>query len=178
MKIQLLILSLFVVAALSHGRDNGENQVGRRRRQFRGSRQKENQLTELPDDSEVDEAVLIEEDFEKSLNTKNNGEKRRCGGRRRWGSRRRGSNGDEVQEGEGNENQVRNWHKHHSDDNENTEKTEDGNEGKFRHHHGHHGHHPHRHHHHHHHHHHHRNHTTTTTTTTTSTTPPPQENER
>jgi hypothetical protein len=100
MKIQLIVLSLFVVAVLSHGHgDDSENQVGRRRH-FRGSRRNDNQVTKVQEsDSDVEDSAS-EDDSNSSKNAEHEGGKRGCGGKKRgWGSRRRENDEDEAQEG-------------------------------------------------------------------------------
>lgn len=173
MKIQLIILGLFVVATLAHRHEDGDddNQIVRRRH-FRGRRRNDNQIAADAEDAELEvdsipsepsEADTTEPTRRRGCGSRRGG---RRGGSRRWegkGGRRhehdqdtdlQSRNDDDMSEGE---NQLHNpdWHAKHG-------VPMPGEKSDFgrRHHH---------HRHHHHHHHHHRNRTTTVPPTTSTT---------
>lgn len=169
MKIQLIILGLFVVATLAHRHRDGEdeNQVGRRRH-YRGRRRDDNQVAANAEDAELEDNVSS--DDETVTEAVRVGRRRGCGKGSRRGGRRGGNrqhehdpewqqtDGDDETEGE-RKPFVHNpeWHEQHGrpmpDENSETERKH------------------HRHHKHHHHHHHH-NRTTTTSTPSPTTSDP------
>lgn len=172
MKIQLIILGLFVVTTLAHRHKNSddEDQVGTRRH-FRGRRRNDNQVAANAEDAELEDSISAEEgNVGKGSDGRNgcgSGRGSRRGGRRgeRGGRNRHGfkhdpewhrRNGVEMQEG-GDQQFSHNseWHEKHG------QPMPDENSGIEKHRHRH------------HHHRHHRNQTTTTTTSTTTTTNPP-----
>lgn len=157
MKIQLIILGLFVVAALANPHrdenDENQNQVGRRRH-FRGRRRNDNQIAANAEDAELEDSLSAETDVTERT------QRRKCGSGR-WHGERRGNrrhqfrhdpefhqrNGAEGEEFHHNAE----WHQKHGVPMPGEKADVDRKHHK----------------HHHHHHHHHKNHTTTTPATTT-----------
>lgn len=169
MKLQLIILGLFVVATLAHrhGDQEGENQYGRRRH-YRNSRRHDNQIATNTEDADLEDSISSEDEHVKPESSHRRGCGRRRG-ERRGGQRRHFQHNPEYHQRsaeDGDEGFVHNhqsghnteWHEKHGVPMPN------GNSN------GHWG----RHHHKHHHHHHHRTTTTAPTTTTTSTSTVPQ----
>lgn len=165
MKIQLVLLALFVIATMAHRHgDDDENQVGARRH-YRGRRRNDNQIAANAEDAELEDSVSSSDD-----NTTERSHRRGCwsrrGGKRgeRKGARRPENDGDfDVRHGEESDNgddrqHDSEWHEKHG------VPMPDGESNVGRHHHRH---------HHHRHHHHHRNRTTTAPTTTTTSTAVP-----
>lgn len=196
MKLQLIILAVFVVATLAHRhRDGDEDQVGSSRRQFRGRRRNDNQIAANAEDAELEDSISAEVEAVDGATEKKKG----CGHGLRRGERRgerRGShrrefnhdmdwhikNGIEMAEGDNHHHEFKHdpeWHQRNG--------VPMKEEGSQHHHHNAEWHEKHgrpvpdedseveRKHHRHHHHHHHRNRTTTTTTTPSAPTTVPNE---
>lgn len=170
MKLQLIILSLLVVATFAHrhGDGEGENQH-ERRRHYRNRRRNDNQIAANAEDADLEDSISSEDEHVK-VNTESS-RRGGCGrrrGERRGGQRRHFQHNPEYHqrgaedEDEGVEHNHQSghnaeWHEKHGVPMPNGHSN--GNWGRH-------------HHKHHHHHHHHRTTTTAAPTTSTTTTAP------